>query len=229
MLAAIDERMPGEAKMRLESLGARLLELPPFPLLPEPVSCHPDMLLLPLDHKVYFYEKYYPIARAQIDAVGAAGWEPCPLSLEPGKQYPLDVALNCFPFGNALFGYKRPLLPFSKLTKRRYVGTAQGYAKCSAIVLENGIITSDPSIARTAEKENVDCLLVRAGNVILPGYETGFLGGCTGILEDTVLFCGDLARHPDGEKIRAFLAAKGYRALSLSPGPLYDVGSIFFF
>lgn len=104
----------------------------------------------------------------------------------------------------------------------------QGYAKCSAVpVTENAIITDDVAIASAAEKNGLEVLLVSKGDVLLPGREYGFIGGCCGLIApDIMLFNGDLSSHGDADRIRAFLSSFGVSAEETGHFPLTDIGGI---
>ena len=70
-------------------------------------------------------------------------------------------------------------------------------------------------------------LLIQPGHIQLPGYDTGFLGGCCGKLAaDKLAFTGQLDLHPDGQRIQSFLEQRGVTAVELTTGPLIDVGGI---
>ena len=70
-------------------------------------------------------------------------------------------------------------------------------------------------------------LLIEAGSIQLPGYDTGFIGGCCGKLSpDKMAFTGSLKNHPSGTRIQIFLREHGVTPLELCQGPLIDVGVI---
>jgi hypothetical protein len=99
-------------------------------------------------------------------------------------------------------------------------------------VSENAVITADKNIARTAEAAGADALLISTApeKIRLDGYDYGFIGGASGMLEDTVYFTGDISSHPDAERIAEFCKAhKKKKMISLSKETLCDVGGIFFF
>jgi hypothetical protein len=91
------------------------------------------------------------------------------------------------------------------------------------------IITSDRGIKSAWENNKGKALLVRPGHVRLPGYDTGFLGGASGVTQKAVFFVGSLKYHPDGVAIRGLIKKCGKGVIELYDGPLYDVGSILFF
>ena len=106
----------------------------------------------------------------------------------------------------------------------------QGYTRCSACVLgENAIITADPSISEAAERAGLDVLRIQPGHISLPGYEYGFIGGCTGLLGPGLLgVCGCLENHPDGGRMLDFAEAHGVRVLTIPTpdGRLWDIVGI---
>ena len=70
-------------------------------------------------------------------------------------------------------------------------------------------------------------LLIRPGHIALPGYDTGFIGGCCGKLApDKLAFAGALSSHPDGERMREFLHSRCVAPVELRESPLVDVGGI---
>ena len=106
--------------------------------------------------------------------------------------------------------------------------TNQRYTRCSSAVLgNNAIITSDPSVYALCKENGIDVLKICPGYIELDGYEYGFIGGCCGLLSpDTLAFSGRIGLHPDYENIRSFAGEYGIELLSLSDEPLYDVGGI---
>ena len=52
-----------------------------------------------------------------------------------------------------------------------------------AVVSNKAIITSDKVIAHEAKKVDLDVLLIPPGDIILPGLDYGFIGGCCGLIE----------------------------------------------
>ncbi len=110
----------------------------------------------------------------------------------------------------------------------RIIEVSQKYVKCStAVVAENAVITSDESIYRACRKNLIDVLRIPAGNILLDGYEYGFIGGCCGLLSDSILaFSGDIDKHPFHKEIRDFALNYGVYTASLGKNELYDIGGI---
>ena len=107
------------------------------------------------------------------------------------------------------------------------INVRQGYTRCSTVVVdERSIITYDKGIALPCEKAGLDVLLIRPGQVVLPGYESGFIGGTCGRVGDEILFNGDLSSHPDFASIRGFIRSKGLEPVWFADWPLTDIGGI---
>ncbi len=226
--------MPGAMRRRLETeVGGEyeVLYLPPDPALPEPVASHPDMIAFVLGDSVVMPEEYletYPEISARIKE--KTGAEPIRSRAKRGRDYPDDIALNCAVAGNALFCLTAHAAPeIKELAGRRglrLVNVKQGYAACSCLTTTGFFITADPSLAAAAREEGLDPLVISEGNISLPGYGTGFIGGASGVAGNRVFFFGDLFSHPDGGAIAERIGAAGYGIVCLGDGPLCDLGGI---
>ena len=106
------------------------------------------------------------------------------------------------------------------------INVKQGYSKCSIVIVdEDSIITYDNGIANACEHAGMNVLRIRPGYVALAGYKTGFIGGASGRVGDTIVFCGDISAHPDSTAITEFIQERGLNIKSFS-FPLTDIGSI---
>jgi hypothetical protein len=163
------------------------------------------------------------------------GFETVLSSSVPTEKYPHDIAFNCLAVGNILMGNLKHTAP-EILEEANRLGMSalsvkQGYTKCSTVVLDDkAVITADSSIYDVCISRGIDCLLIenREGDVSLAPYPYGFLGGASGVLGDTVYFCGNVELHSQYKKIKAFCQSKGKAVLSLGTERLSDIGSIFF-
>ena len=234
MLAVIDERLPKACKNSLGRLGFSLLPLPPFPRLSPPVASHPDMLLLRVKDALFCHREYYAIAQKEIEQIlRASGLSLCLTDDTVGEVYPTDIALNFVFTGNLLLGkteiLSNKVKKYAKACHISLLSVNQGYAKCSSVVLDGALITADTGIASAAVSIGLDTLLVSKGDISLPPYPYGFLGGASGVCCKTVFFCGDIRAHRDGAQIEDFCRRHGYDVISLSEESLFDGGSILFF
>ncbi len=194
-----------------------------------PVSCHPDMVLYPVAAGVV-------VCAPEVYAEYNEMLSPFGIKLVQGEThlsacYPADVAYNVLCAGNTAFAlWNKTDRQICRLTEEQglsRITVAQGYARCSTLPVGNGIISADPSICQAAENAGLKVLAVSPGHILLPGYDYGFIGGASGLLEDkTIAFFGDLATHPEGLFIRDFINKQGFKLIEVSKRPLVDVGTI---
>lgn len=106
------------------------------------------------------------------------------------------------------------------------VTVSQGYTKCAACVVnDHSIITSDAGVSRASKKAGLDVLDIQPGYIALDGYDHGFIGGASFMLEKNVIaFTGTMDRHPDKERILDFLKKHGRKAVFLTRDPIFDIG-----
>ena len=234
MTAILSTSVPLQAEETLRAHGHRTLRLPPHPALPPSLSSHPDMLLFFSQDAIFCTALYAEIAKEELCEISRIADRPIKTVLrEPERAYPRDVLFNAAPIGNLLFC--RPDATAQELTEiadLTVVPVRQGYAKCSVIpVGRHAMMTADASIAKAAKAHSVDVLSLRAGGILLEGYDYGFPGGCTSFCPygeyETLYFCGSLSLYEDGERMKAFCARHGMRTVSLGDFPPTDVGTIF--
>ena len=208
-VALIDGRAEKSIISALESYADKVFALPAFPTLSEPVSAHADMLVWRCGKTVFTYADYRALAPEIFAELEKLGYSVHTISKNPSRQYPHDVALNCALIGTSIIANTKHCAPeiaaFAAENELSLLHTNQGYAKCSTVVVaDNAIITSDASIAAVARENGIDTLTVNNGNVALPPYEYGFIGGSSGADTQSVFFCGDIDTHPDAVAIREF-------------------------
>lgn len=197
--------------------------------LSKPVASHADMLLHHLgDNRVVVADgETYLTEKLQRYGFAVTHSNIC-----ISNAYPNDIVLNAARVGNYLFAKSTELDPAIGchcMEKHiEIIPAKQGYAKCStAVVNRDSIITEDPSISEAAKKKGIDVLTITPGHVRLEGYNYGFLGGTCGLIgKNKLAFFGNIQTHPDYEKIRNFCVSKNVTLISLTDGPLIDVGGI---
>ena len=177
------------------------------------VTSHPDLFLCKMG-----VEADAPLIRAPKGAVGSA--------------YPENAAYCAACLDKYLIHNLKITAP-EILKKARQMGKTpvhveQGYTRCNLVVVDGrSVITADEGICRVLSGlADLDVLKVTPGHVELPGFDTGFLGGASGRVENTMLFCGDLSRHPDYYEIVTFIMSRGLDLKFFDSFPLLDVGSL---
>jgi len=197
-----------------------------------PLNYHPDMLCFNLDknkNKWLFYETVYKINKDKLDKLNL---DIITVTDPASCEYPNDISLNAAMFGDNLIcnikHTNKIILNYAEQTGKNIINVKQGYAKCSVcIVNENSVITSDISIYEKTTQNNTDILFIEKGHINLDGYDYGFIGGCSGLIKNKLLFTGNINFHPDYKKIKDFCGSRGVEVVSLSDEKLYDYGSIF--
>lgn len=220
----INHAMPRETENILSRFG-HCVRISPLASLPAPVAAHPDMQIARLGDKFIVHEEN----KALISFLKEKN---IPFSAEQtaaGAVYPMDVALNCFGFSGYFF-CSRYTSQTAYATARSAglipVMTKQGYTKCSCLIAGKKIITADSAIAHACKAIGADCLEICAGHIGIDGYDYGFIGGASGVIGDTVIFFGDIMRHPDGEKIKEAILSQNMNIISASEDMLFDYGGI---
>lgn len=204
---------------RVEGLGIECIVIPSDRRLPLPVRGHADLQCCQLEKgNIFTSSKGLVISEYSVNTI----------SETPGKAYPLDCLLNCFIIDNTLICGKdisADVLNEAEKENLNIKTVKQGYAKCScALVDEHAVITSDRSIAN-ALYDIADVLVIDAGQIDLPGYNYGFIGGCAGKIDrDKLVFCGNPLLHSSGKNMIRFLEEHDCDAISLSNDILFDFG-----
>ena len=236
-IAIVDSRIDAAAERRLTLHGFRVLSLPPFSHLSEAVASHPDMLIQRIGNEYISYADYceeasYVFSDLSLLSVGT-GARFCFTADEVAPEYPRDVGLNALKIGGKLFirraSASATLLKTAERHGLEIVDVKQGYPACTVLKLsEEAAITADPGMAKILTKHGIRVTLIEAGGISLPPHEYGFIGGAAEAHDGKLYVYGDLATHPDGEKITAAAEAEGLRVISLTIGVLSDLGGIIF-
>lgn len=226
MLIIIDKRLPAEAKKKLREYG-ELMELETKGITYDAISGHPDIFFCLAGGKLVaapnLPENYLAILdRNHINY--QLGRSPV------GKTYPQTAIYNATAhrshFIHNLKITDETLL--DAIAGMETVHVSQGYTRCNLVLLkDNHCLTSDPGILHSLE-HNFKVLFVPVEEIILPGFDHGFIGGICGIYKDNIFFAGSLDFHSEGNKIRELLMKLGYRVIELHHGPLFDGGGVLF-
>ncbi len=212
---------------RLAELGFVSVQTAAEERIPAPIRFHPDMQACKAG-KSLFVLRGSPLR----DKLKSWGIDAAETEREPSAAYPRDVICNAFVAGRFFVGNPDTVDPLIRSSARKQglkeLAVRQGYAACSAAVVNgSSVITADRGIAAALEQAGIDVLRIRPGFVKLPGYDTGFFGGCCGLLTPTLMaFSGALRFHPDGNSIRQFLLDRNVEPLELRDEELLDVGGI---
>ncbi len=230
---AIDSRAEEIIDNELKQLGIKAITVPCDNTLPKPISGHTDIHLFHLENGVFFTSDFFHEVFSR-EIISLINKKDCDffnnrqVTEKLGREYPHDVALNAVNVGDYLICNTKTISKdILGINTKEIIEVNQGYTKCSvSVVSDDAVITDDPSIFK-AVKNKIDVLLTEHQNVLLDGYNYGFIGGCSGkISKDTLAFCGNINTHKQSEDIKAFCKNHGVFCTSLSNGNLYDYGSL---
>ncbi len=218
--------IPEEIEAFLKKRDMRIFHIEANPYIDPAIKYHADMAAVFLKNKKVLLSKGQAKLKAQLQK---NGYEVILSDKEPKGKYPGDVLLNVALFNNNAVGnFKytdRALL--EKIGDYIKFDVNQGYAKCSMLPLsKTALITDDESIYNSL-KNTFDVLLISKGDISLDFHSYGFIGGASAkISEDEILFFGDIKKHRDYEKIRAFLEKYNMKIISFDNLPLTDYGGL---
>ncbi|MEL7654524.1 MAG: DUF6873 family GME fold protein [Bacillota bacterium] len=212
----------------LQKKGCKLIEIKKTDAVYDAVSSHGDIYLCKLgDELVVAREELSLIQDKLQNNLVAYSEGVCEL----GYQYPLNIKYNAVQLGDYLIHntkYTDPqILARAEELGLKLLNVKQGYTKCNLVIVDDhSVITSDEGITGVLTEHGIEVLLVGKGYVRLSGFPYGFLGGASGKVDNEIIFNGNLSAHPDYEKIKEFISAKGLQTTYFKEYPLEDIGSI---
>lgn len=203
----------------------------PLETLPSHLAKHADMQLVNLCEGVFVYAPRVP--HSLLIALESLGYTLNKGSTDLKDRYPYDIAYNCaivgkYAFLNAKYTDK-VLLGYLAKCNIEPIHVEQGYAKCSTLILSGeAIITADSGIHKKAVSVGIDALLIPPQkNIVLKGYDYGFIGGCGGLISKNKLaFYGNLEALDNSREIGFFLGKHGITTVSLSDENIEDLGGL---
>lgn len=223
-ILAIDSRMPVEMIKKISSLGYKTFAVYPNAAFDDAVSAHPDMNFLQICDKTYALFG---------TNVRFSDFEICNICKNKKLSYPYDVLMNAAVIGSDLICRLSSIyisaLDYAKGKSVNIINVNQGYAKCNIVPVcekNKAVITEDEGIAKKLRTSGYDVLLLKNKCVRLAPYKYGFIGGASGVIDDIVMFTGNVKIHPEYRQIYDFCNKYNKTVISLSEDVLYDYGSI---
>ena len=233
MICLVDERISPKCERRLTLEGFHLIKLPPSPKLPKPLASHPDMLLFHHNGNIIASAEYcerYPWVFSDIREYSGAS-----LTFTSdvfSDKYPRDAIFNALVIENKIFMRENTvssaLRDYAVRRGLETVRTEQGYPACTTLAFGSRAVTSDMGMAKILEGCGVSVTSIQNGDISLPPYEYGFIGGASGVYKNKIYFLGDITSHRDYRLIESAVFEAGYTPVSLSDEPLSDLGRIIF-
>lgn len=227
----IDRKAPDEVKSNLSNNGYNIIESISIPSLYPAISSHPDIQICPIGPQVFVASpESYPYYQKELPQFTILKGD----TVLKGT-YPYDIAYNIAIVGNLAIHntkYTDPIV--AKACQDRnihFLSVSQGYTRCNTVLLQDAIITSDPSIYQAAISHQIDCLKIENDPAIfLEGFSYGFLGGCCGMMDlHTLSVCGNIRLHRNYAAIKDFCQKHQTSIKCLYDGHILDIGGILYF
>ncbi|MEI7810932.1 MAG: DUF6873 family GME fold protein [Ignavibacteria bacterium] len=227
MLILIDKKIPGKAKLSLSRTG-EIIELETAGITYNAISGHPD---------IFFFQSISGLIMAPglpekyFEFLDKKGIRFIKGSSAVGAKYPESAAYNAVRNENYLIhnlsATNSSILEDSVSLEK--INVRQGYCRCNLIALkEDHFITSDEAIDRELRSRELKSLYISPGEIILPGFPHGFLGGACGVFENKFFLIGSLNSLSNGEELHRYLESLDYTIIELYNGQVFDGGSILF-
>ena len=223
MLIIIDKRIPEEAKKNLSKYG-EIFELETYDIVYDAISCHPDIFIFQHNNKLIIAPQS---PKKLIDKLKQLYIEFQFGSKNLSNKYPATAYYNVANNDNLFIGNMNnctsEILELSK--DKTWIQSKQSYSYCNNIILsEEHIITNDIKV----QKQIKSSLFIKPEEIILPGFDYGFIGGCSGVIDKNLFLIGSLNHHSQGDIIKEYIKDSYYKLIELYDGPLFDGGGIFF-
>lgn len=206
----------------LRESGFSFIETIANPNLDPRINDHPDLSLFKISDKTLIVDKsvisYYEDKLKGYRLIGGEN---------VGLRYPKDALYNVVRFKDFYIHNdvtEKNIENFFKEKGISHLKVNQGYTRCSLIPLRDLLITSDYGIYK-ALVNKVDICLVENDEILLDGFDQGFLGGTCGLVGDKLIFTGDIRNHKAYLSIKEICQKKNIE-LIYPETHLVDLGSI---
>lgn len=224
MTLLIGERYRPKLAQSLAAQGIDVFWLPDNAALDQRLAGHADLSVFVCKDRAVVAESLY--SSDIVNYLTNRGYKTV-RSGRQGPAYPQDAGLClCWTGRYTIYSPRTADPAVLDIMDGVPVAVSQGYTKCAAFVVDDhSIVTADAGVSRAAKNAGMDVLDITPGHVALDGYEYGFIGGASFLIDnDTAAFTGTLDGHPDRERILTFLEEHGKRPVFLTEGPIFDIG-----
>lgn len=227
MLVIADSRMPDPAKENLSQIAEPLWIEPQLSVY-ESIAAHPDIFFCKTKAGLVaapgLLDQYIDKLQENKNIVIKA-------STSVGSKYPQTAIYNALATDDCLIHNLKHTAPEirNQYSEDRQIHVNQAYTRCNLLALtDHFFITSDVGIYKTLRDLSKEVLLIDSRQIVLPGHQHGFLGGCCGTYEKQLVICGHTDFLIEKNAVQAFTEKAGFSIQSLYYGKLFDVGSLLF-
>ncbi len=213
----------------LQSAKIAVVPVEPNENLPTGIASHADLQILHLGGNSVLTSG---CSNKSTDMLNMLGFDIQNTENEIDLNYPEDCLINVEIIGRNIIAnpdiIDQKLMEFAEKNNYNIIGVKHGYAKCSVLaVCEDAVITADPGITKILQQKEIEVLKIKEGGIYLKGYDTGFIGGCGGMVEEKILgTSGSLKSIKDYDNIKDFLRNRNIYAENLGGKTLRDIGGI---
>ena len=207
---------------KLNDLGYVCNAVIPSERVSPPINAHSDVLYRKVDSNTIIASS---CQRANLPLLEKAGYNVIFIDMiKPG--YKTESYLN-FIINEKYIIRNENIALHTDIGNRKIINVKQGYTSCSTIcVTDDAYITDDENIYNTLINNNIDCLKISKGEIELPGYDYGVIGGASVKLnEKERLFFGDFKNQIDKNNVIKFLNKYKVNAIFIENKKLTDIGS----
>ena len=230
MICFVDYRISDIEKNTLSILGFKVITTPRDNNLYSAIDGHVDiqLILLNKQKKLLLINKGLPDSFKSLLSSNNINYIESQKTLL--EKYPHNISLNAYITDKYLIhnlNYTDPMI-LKHCEDKLSINIKQGYSNCSILyVKEKAVITNDSGIHKVLLDKGFDVLLIPYGDISLPDFEYGFIGGVGGMINsNTLAFFGSLDYYAYGEEVKTFLAKYNVSPLYLYEGKLIDRGGL---
>lgn len=212
-LTFVSKLLPHEMAIKLQ-IYTKIKRLEPSKAITSELKYHPDIICSQLQNSLYMCADSI---QSGMNAVAVN-------SIKDG--YPNDCVLNNLITDRYVIAGKRTALAYSDedICGREIIRVNQGYVKCSVVSFGDRFITSDRSIADKLMQLDYEVLLIDNDGIKLNGFNCGFIGGATAVIDNKLFVFGDITKHKAHDMITEFALRSVDDIISFGNGDIYDYG-----
>ena len=192
------------------------------PNLDKRIGDHPDLSLFVLDSEnIILAEEVYSYYKDKLPGKNLIKGS------STSKKYPRDSIYNLLTFEEFYIHNDFTEENIERSLKERnykHLFVKQGYSRCSIIPLRESLLTSDYGIYK-ALKDKINIILLDNDKIELDGFDQGFIGGTCGLVQDKLIFTGDISRHKSFELIKKACDRENIKII-YPETPIVDIGSM---
>lgn len=224
----VSNKISNSIKDLLKKYNIKVVASKNHPNLDKYIADHPDLSIHPVNSKKFIVAKelydYYKDELKDFDI------ELIPSYNEILSKYPKDCLLNVGRIGSSYIHNNYTDIRLEdelENNKINHIFVKQGYSKCSTLDLNyDTIITQDKGIHKAVKNSGYNSYLIEPGDILLEGYNTGFIGGVGGLIsKNKMLLSGNPKTYTYGDKLINIL--EEYEIEPIFPDLCFtDIGSI---